>query len=934
MTLKERLQLADDPVFLMDGSALLYRGFFANQHLRRSDGFPTGALLLLARILLRILREERPQYLLFVLDGKGRNFRHEIYPLYKANRDATPENLVAQIEPAKRMVRALGLSLKVSEGCEADDCIASLAARFSPEHPVIIASGDKDLKQCLSPSVFIWDPAGKGEKLVSEKEFTAGSGVAPAQWPDVQALIGDASDNIPGVPGIGPAAARKIFADCRTLEDIRDNPARLPAKFQDKIKEHLDRAFVWRKLTTLSRSVCEDVRLADLAVRSFDIPEFRDITEEFELASLRREMESLLRSQKIRPEKAGMEGSGSGAVRQPPGAAPQQGRLSLFDALPVEPSSPAGADVDPVSPGAALRRELSLLESVKKPAVGEWRSVRDLPDCAGRVVALIAEAAAGKGTSLIIGVGDGQKGAGMRECAWAGEMNSLFSWLAGARQVVCADLKALLRAGLRSAGGIKPQRPREAEIHLVENSFDLGLADWLTEPDESDYSWPRLAARLGGGTRETNPSALAFGMAGTLRRRLAQNGLETLYTEMELPLTPVLADMEERGVAIDLAAFREFLLDVQKEIDSLSARIYAASGMRFNLRSARQTGEILFDRLGLPAPRKTRGGQASTSQETLEKLAGRHAVIDLILQYRKFEKMRSTYLEPLPRLIDASGRLHTTFNQKGTATGRLSSSNPNLQNIPVRGDLGKRMRACFVARPGHALVSADYSQIELRVLAHMSQDATLLAAFRNNEDIHTRTAALMYDIPPEKVGPDERRNAKTVNFGLIYGMGAQKLARELNIRAPEAKAFMERYFSRLTGLKAFFDSVESDARKQGFVATLSGRRRFLPDIHSANGQAFALARRQAVNTVIQGSAADIIKLSMLAVARDEELERVGARLTLQVHDELVLEVPAKNARAAATRTAELMSRVAPGGSNLAVPLVVDWGFGSNWGEAH
>jgi DNA polymerase-1 len=392
--------------------------------------------------------------------------------------------------------------------------------------------------------------------------------------------------------------------------------------------------------------------------------------------------------------------------------------------------------------------------------------------------------------------------------------------------------------------------------------------------------------------------------------------------------------MEERGVAIDSTAFQGFLLDVQREIDSLSARIYAAAGTRFNLRSARQMGGLLFDRLGLPAPRKTRGGQASTSQETLEKLAGQHAVIDLILQYRKFEKMRSTYLEPLPRLIDATGRLHTTFNQKGTATGRLSSSNPNLQNIPVRGELGKRMRSCFIARPGHALVSADYSQIELRVLAHMSQDATLLTAFRDNEDIHTRTAALIYDIPPEKVGPDERRNAKTVNFGLIYGMGAQKLARELNIRVPEAKAFIERYFSRLTGLRAFYDSVESDAKRQGFVATLSGRRRFLPDIHSANGQAFALARRQAVNTVIQGSAADIIKLSMLAVARDEALERMEARLILQVHDELVLEVPAENAGDAAARTAELMSLVAPGGRNLDVPLMVDWGFGPNWGEAH
>ncbi|MDR3358066.1 MAG: DNA polymerase I [Desulfovibrio sp.] len=930
MSLKERLHLDAEPVFLIDGSALLYRGFFANQNLRRSDGFPTGALMLLTRILLRILREECPRYLLFVLDGRGRNFRHAIYPLYKANRDATPENLVAQIEPAKRMIRALGLGLKVSEGCEADDCIASLAARFSPEYPVIIASGDKDLRQCLSPTVVMWDPAGKDEKLVTEKDFTAGSGLAPAQWPDAQALLGDASDNIPGVPGIGPAAVRQIFTDCGTLEDIRDNPAKVPAKFRDKLEEHLDKAFVWRKLTTLSRNVCKDVRLADLAVRPFDIPEFRKLTEEFELASLRREMETLLRRRESRSEE-----SGPDAVRQAARQKLQQRGLSLFDA---GPSAPREARSAPMPGGAMPGHELSLPESVKKTIAGEARSAGDLPECAGRMVALIAEATAGEETRLIvgIGVGDGREEAGARECAeyvWTGEMDGFFSWLAGARQVVCADLKALLRRGRVERGG-GPPRPREAEIRLVGKSFDLGLAAWLTGPDESDYSWPRLAVRLGGGVAGDGPAVLAFGMAGALRERLAQNGLEALYTEMELPLTPVLADMEERGVAIDPAAFQEFLRDVQKEIDSLSVRIYEAAGARFNPRSARQTGELLFDRLALPAPRKTRGGQASTSQETLEKLAGQHAVIDLILQYRKFEKMRSTYLEPLPRLIDAGGRIHTTFNQKGTATGRLSSSNPNLQNIPVRGELGKRMRACFIARPGHALVSADYSQIELRVLAHMSRDAALLDAFRNNEDIHARTAALIYDMPPEKVGPDERRNAKTVNFGLIYGMGAQKLARELNIRTPEAKAFIERYFSRLTGLKAFYDSVESDVKKRGFVVTLSGRRRFLPGIHSANSQTFALARRQAVNTVIQGSAADVIKLAMLAVAGDEALDRMEARLILQVHDELVLEVPAKNAEAAAVRTAELMCRVTPGGRSLAVPLVVDQGFGSSWGEAH
>ena len=370
-------------------------------------------------------------------------------------------------------------------------------------------------------------------------------------------------------------------------------------------------------------------------------------------------------------------------------------------------------------------------------------------------------------------------------------------------------------------------------------------------------------------------------MAQLFEQRMEKDGLLELFRCLEMPLLPVLAGMEQSGVAIDAAAFRAFLDDVQGRLDQLTAHVYELAGTQFNIRSAQQLGDVLFNGLGLPAPRKTKGGQASTSQQTLEKLAGQHPVVDSILQYRKLEKMRSTYLDPLPRLVDPQGRIHTTFNQKATATGRLSSSNPNLQNIPVRGPLGKRMRSCFIAGPGRLLVSADYSQVELRVLAHVSQDPALLEAFRNGEDIHARTAALVYDLPPDQVSPDQRRNAKTINFGLIYGMGAQKLAQELKISTTQAKDFIARYFERLQGLKEFYEGVEASARKHGFVTTLGGRRRLLPDINSASGQAAALARRQAINTVIQGSAADIIKLAMLAVARDGRLRELDARLLLQ-----------------------------------------------------
>lgn len=935
MSLKERLNLAADPVFLMDGSAFIYRGFFANKNMQRSDGFPTNALVVVTRVLLRILREERPRHFLFVKDGKGKNFRHDIFPLYKANREAMPEDLVRQIDPILRMVRALGLKQEISEGCEADDCIASLAARFAPERPVVIVSGDKDLKQCLGPNVVMWDPAAREEKLLTEAAFRAECRVSPAQWPDVQALVGDASDNIPGVPGIGPKTAEKIFEICPSLEDIRDHFALLPPKIQDKLRDHLEDMFVWRRLTTLSREVCTGMSLEDLSVQPLDAPECAAMAEEFELFALRREMAGVLRRQNedgaltARPE----------AGKNTAGKMEDPAEKNLPESSgPGSAADVRGAKAGPaVRPPAGAGRQMSLLEVAEAPLAPELSDPAALPTCAGLDVALIWPKGSGDAPHLAV--------AGGNDICWTGRMDALGVWLEPARRLVVADLKALLTAGPfwrglfpgRDAAGATALAAGESQSGKAALSvFDLGLAAYLINPEESDYGWPRLAARWGAGLRSENmgPASLALHMAENLEQRMDGDGLLDLYRTLELPLTPVLADMEGRGVAIDAAAFEAFLSDVQSELDRLTAEVYAEAGATFNIRSAQQLGEVLFNSLHLPSPRKTKGGQASTSQQTLEKLAGRHAVVDSILQFRKLEKMRSTYLDPLPRLVDETGRIHTTFNQKATATGRLSSSNPNLQNIPVRGPLGKRMRACFIAGPGRILVSADYSQVELRVLAHMSHDAALLQAFRLGEDIHARTAALIYDLRPEEVSADQRRNAKTINFGLIYGMGAQKLAQELKINTAEAKDFIARYFERLTGLKAFYENVEATAKRQGFVTTLGGRRRLLPDIRSANGQAFALARRQAINTVIQGSAADIIKLAMLAVAHDPELRRMDARLLLQVHDELLLEAPEEAGPEAGARMAALMDAVAPGGSPLSVPLAVDWGTGHDWGAAH
>lgn len=919
MSLKQRLGLAAEPVFLMDGSAFIYRGFFANRNMQRSDGFPTNSLVVVSRVLLRILREERPRYFAFVQDGKGPNFRHEIFPLYKANRDATPEDLVRQLDPIHRMVRALGLRLEVSQGCEADDCIASLAARFAAEHPVIIVSGDKDLKQCLGPNVYMWDPASKEEKLVSEADFTAESGVTPAQWPDVQALIGDTSDNIPGVPGIGPKTARQIFSICPSLEDIRDHFVLLPPKMQAKLQAHLENMFTWRELTTLRRDFCPGVTLDDLRVRPLDAATCALLTEEFELFALRRELAALDRLQAAEadlPE----EFLDAGSIRED--AQPAAGKKAAAEqaSLPL---------AQPVRSGRATS-QMSLLDAMPQESAPALDDVAALPDCGGARVALIWAHGDREAPYLAV---EGADGSSLGEWQWKGPVAELARWLAPARTLVTADLKGLLT----SASCWQFLAGRAGDC------IDLGVAAYLLNPEENDYGGPRLSARWGAvlrhelesrGETGPGPARLGLAMAQLFEQRMEKDGLLELFRRLEMPLLPVLAGMEQSGVAIDAAAFRAFLDDVQGQLDQLTAHVYELAGTQFNIRSAQQLGDVLFNGLGLPAPRKTKGGQASTSQQTLEKLAEQHPVVDSILQYRKLEKMRSTYLDPLPRLVDPQGRIHTTFNQKATATGRLSSSNPNLQNIPVRGPLGKRMRSCFIAGPGRLLVSADYSQVELRVLAHVSQDPALLEAFRNGEDIHARTAALVYDLPPDQVSPDQRRNAKTINFGLIYGMGAQKLAQELKISTAQARDFIARYFERLQGLKEFYEGVEASARKHGFVTTLGGRRRLLPDINSASGQAAALARRQAINTVIQGSAADIIKLAMLAVARDERLRELDARLLLQVHDELLLEVPADAAEEAGALVARLMQDVCPAGKELSVPLLVDWGTGHDWGAAH
>ncbi|MFW6055260.1 MAG: DNA polymerase, partial [Thermodesulfobacteriota bacterium] len=467
---------------------------------------------------------------------------------------------------------------------------------------------------------------------------------------------------------------------------------------------------------------------------------------------------------------------------------------------------------------------------------------------------------------------------------------------------------------------------------LQDRIFDISLMAYLINPEERDYGWKRLQMVYlqQTGVHQDNQGLAVLEIGLYLQNQIQHAGLSDLLTAIETPLVPVLVKMEKTGLGIDLDAFAGFLTEVENRLQKLTESIYRQAGQEFNLRSPQQLAEVLFTRLGLRSKRKTPGGLPSTAVPVLESLCSDHPVIADILEFRSLEKLRSTYLDPLPRQIGVDGRLHTTFNNLGTATGRLSSSRPNLQNIPIRGEFGYRMRSCFVAGQGYTLVAADYSQIELRLLAHMSRDENLLLAFSRSEDIHARTAGLIFDKEPQNITPDERRKAKTINFGLLYGMGPLHLGRELGLSVREAKKFIEIYFERLHKVRDFYRQTEQKAREQGYVSTLAGRRRVLKDLNSRNANLAAQARRMAINTVVQGSAADIIKMAMNRVDRDAELRAFGTRLVLQVHDELLLEAPAQKAAAAGRRIASIMSSVA----ELSVPLDVDWGTGSSWAEAH
>lgn len=1044
MSLKKILNFEQDPLYVMDGNAFIYQGYYANSKMTRSDSFPSGAIYIVGRTLLKIMREENPQYFAFILDGRGPHFRHAIYPDYKANRSPAPEELIQQIEPIKRMVQALGIHLEVSEGCEADDYIASLASQYKSERPVVMIARDKDLKQCLDLNVVMWDPGSREGKLTTQESFTEETGLSPNQWADVQALIGDASDNIPGVRGIGEKTAMKLFQDFPNLEAIQDKFDLVPPTIKKKLEGNLAAAFMYRKLTTLAIDKCMDLKLHNFNIDSINPQELFSFFREFEMYSLERDFAQLLQRQGknqgqqdisvapvAQPEektskpifvtsvmdlpsckgkalayiptehgihlaigsiplalaKSALQTSSTNSITST-GFAPSTSTPSAISTNPTTFDNHTNANThtaSPVSTDSAISTTSAkpTPQAIQKPATKKTKErnvqqslfsllekplttsvsnpMENLPPKAEeitektRAVEIIKAELAENITpehiapEHIINMNPNpenlnSKNITKKELApdyiYTGDTAELLQYLQNAGRIILCDLKLFLHnltnTTLSNLSLSAPTLSGSSPWISFDRFFDLSIAAWLLSPEDRDYGWPRISARraLQNNLRTDQPAQLALLICDQMISQLEECKMLSLMLEMEMPLAPVLVQMELKGIRVNTGALFSFLEEVQAELNQLTEKIYMHAGGSFNIRSAQQIGEVLFKQLKLPVSKSTKGGQASTSSEELEKLSDQHPIVNDLQEFRKLEKLRSTYLEPLPKFTGQDNRIHTTLNQCATATGRLSSSNPNLQNIPIRGKYGQRMRSCFVAKPGHLLVSADYSQVELRILAHCSGDATLKQAFLNNEDIHSRTAALLSDVSIEQVTAEQRRNAKSINFGLLYGMGSRKLSQETGVSIPEAKLFIERYFERFQSIKSFYDEVEDFARKHSYVTTLAGRQRPLPDILSQSQKDRALAERQAVNTLIQGTAADVIKLAMLAVEADSILKQYNAELILQVHDELILEVPEQHAQDAAKRVAELMMDVRFDNKNLSVPLLVDYGVAADWGLAH
>ena len=865
---------------ILDGSSLLYRAFFALPLLSGPNGEYTNAVLGFSNMLSRLLDEWEPDALAIAFDKGKKTFRNELFPQYKGTRKKTPEELSSQIPLLHEFAAALGIPLVEKEGYEADDIIGTLATGIAGgDWESLVVTGDRDALQLIRPNLrVVMTKKGISDTVVyDEAAFEEEYGLPPIGLIDLKGLMGDSSDNIPGVPGVGQKTAAKLLKTYGTLEAVLDAAGEISGKkLRENIESNREQALLSKRLATIDCNV----------------PGLSAVPEEYG----------------FNPDKALL---GEFCLRH--GMKTVEKKFSRFI------SEKTGDESEPSPAETVYVREIPVVEANRPEDI--------IPLKAANAIAISPSYERdGEGTfpgiTALTAMGDSD-GRAFRAASGSPAFSEILSLLEKVPVVFAIDLKKICH------GGIEPGK----------NFLGLELAGYLLSPEASGYGLPALMERE---LSEALPPSCPKGEEGMkaleagailrlgekLREKLEAAGLGKIYKDMELPLVSVLASMEDAGIRVDREHLEEKSRQAGDRLTSIEEDIYALAGERFNINSPRQLGEVLFERLGLPRSKKTKTGY-STNADVLENLRFEHPVVESILKYRTLAKLKSTYLDSIGDLI-RNGRVHTTFNQTVAATGRLSSSDPNLQNIPVRTEDGKEIRALFF--PGEEydfLLSADYSQIELRLLAHMSGDKNFIDAFLSGQDVHSRTAAEVFGVPIDDVTPEMRRKAKAVNFGIVYGISDYGLSRDLRISRKEAGEYIKLYFSRYPGVKEFLDETVEKAHRDGYVSTLFGRKRSLPGIHSSNYNQRTLAERMAMNTPIQGTAADIIKLAMISVHKKLKEAKVKSRLLLQVHDELVLEV----VRGEADLVSDMLRESMEHATELSVPLAVDIAMGKTWAEA-
>jgi len=887
---------AKPPVFLLDTMAFIFRAYHAMQRSRPMStrgGLPTAAIYVFVNMVKKLRQDFSPLYFAAVFDMSGEVFRDEraktmgplrkwdgktqsfvevSYEGYKANRAAMPEDLRRQIPYIRRALEALRIPILEAVGFEADDVIGTLAREASEVgHEVFIVSGDKDMMQLVTPAVKILNPQ-KDNLVLDPAKVLETLGVPPEKVVDVMALRGDAVDNIPGAPGIGDKGSVDLILEFGSVEAVLDHAAEVKRKsYRESLEQNRAAVLLSKELVTIDCHVPLPLDLKAMETQAPDLEACRELFTELEFTSMLRD---------LAPAEGGplvelVEDPSREQAEAFYAAAREHGFAFALDAKP-----PAPEVEDEVPQTMSL---LDLAEAAEKPASAS--------------VGVCAEA----GRALRLELTDELRA--LLEDASVGKR--VHDWK--------LDLHVLAGLGVELRGAVD----------------DTMLLSYALNPTHATQSLADVAARHG----QAAPSTLAAGAAAVyalvpaLLAEAENAGVERVYREIDLPLAPVLFRMEQAGVRIDIGVLNGLSARFSLELERVGERIFELAGRRFNINSPKQLGEVLFIHMGLPAPPSRGKGKAiSTAQDVLEQLAEQNEVPRLVLEYRHLAKLKSNYIDALPLLADGESRVHTTFMAASTATGRLASVNPNLQNIPIRSELGREIRAAFTSSPGTQLLSADYSQIELRLLAHFSGDPLLVRAYQNNEDIHTLTASEVFGVPAETMDKETRGRAKAVNFGIVYGISAFGLAVQLGIPQAEARAYIERYFARYEGVKAFIEKTLAQTRKDGSVRTLFGRVRPIPDIESRNPNQRGFAERTAINTPLQGTAADLIKLAMIAIDRKLTERKLKTRMVLQVHDELLFEVPAEETQ----EIAELVRAEMEGVVKLDVPLVADLGFGPNW----